>query len=55
MPYDVPDFAVIPAALIRAVRATPGSLDACAAPLPLVVEIWSPSTGEYDIEGKLPQ
>ena len=23
-------------------------------PLPLVVEIWSPSTGDYDVDAKLP-
>ncbi|HYO29826.1 MAG TPA: hypothetical protein VER37_04525, partial [Thermomicrobiales bacterium] len=36
MHFDVPDLAVIPAGLIRALRATPGSLDAYAAPLSLV-------------------
>ncbi len=25
------------------------------APLPLVVEIWSPSTGDYDVDAKLPE
>jgi Uma2 family endonuclease len=29
------------------------SLETYAAPLPLVVEVWSPSTGEYDLETKL--
>ncbi len=53
--YYVPDVVVIPAALERALRRNPGSLDAYAAPLPLVVEIWSPSTGAYDIDEKLPQ
>jgi Uma2 family endonuclease len=24
-------------------------------PVPLVVEIWSPSTGSYDIDGKIPE
>ncbi len=52
---DVPDLAVIPAGLIRALRATLQSLDAFAAPLALVVEIWSPSTRDSDIEGKLPR
>ena len=55
MHYYVPDLAVVPAALVRALRASPGSLDAYSDPLPLVVEIWSPSTGDYDIEEKLPQ
>ena len=35
-------------------RERPGSLDAYADPLPLVIEIWSPSTGGYDINEKLP-
>ncbi len=53
--YYVPDVVVIPAALHRALRQQPGSLDAYAAPLPLVVEIGSPSTGSYDIDEKLPE
>lgn len=53
--YYVPDVAVIPAAAVRALLAAPGSLDAYADPLPLVVEIWSPSTGSYDIDEKLPE
>ncbi len=52
--YYVPDVAVIPAAMERALRERPGSLDAYAEPLPVVVEIWSPSTGDYDIDEKLP-
>ena len=51
--YYVPDVAVIPTALEQALRQRPGSLDAYADPLPLVVEIWSPSTGDYDVNEKL--
>ncbi|HEX5499543.1 MAG TPA: Uma2 family endonuclease [Thermomicrobiales bacterium] len=51
--YFMPDVAVLPAALERALRRQPGSLDAYAEPLPLVVEIWSPSTGGYDLDVKL--
>ena len=51
--YYLPDVAVIPAALERTLRQHPGSLDAYADPLPLVVEIWSPSTGDYDVNEKL--
>ena len=51
--YYLPDVAVIPAALVQALRQRPGSLDAYSDPLPLVVEIWSPSTGDYDINVKL--
>ena len=31
----------------------PVALDAYSAPLPLVIEIWSPSTGTYDVTEKL--
>ena len=51
--YHVPDVAVIPAALVQLLRTNPRSLDAYSDPLPLVVEIWSPSTGNYDICVKL--
>lgn len=50
--YYVPDIAVVPTVFEGALR--PGSLDAYAEPLPLVVEIWSPSTGRYAIREKLP-
>ena len=52
--YYIPDVMVIPTAMVRALREHPGSLDAYSDPLPLVVEIWSPSTGGYDIRAKLP-
>ena len=52
--YYVPDIAIIPTPMERALRERPGSLDAYADPLPLVIEIWSPSTGGYDINEKVP-
>jgi Uma2 family endonuclease len=52
--YYIPDIAVVPAAMVQALRQHPGSLDAYSDPLPLVVEIWSPSTGGYYIKEKLP-
>ena len=52
--YYVPDLAVVPAAIVQALLQHPGSLDAYADPLPLVIEIWSPWTGGYDINEKLP-
>ena len=53
--YYIPDIAVIPASAVRALLDQPGeTLDAYPEPIPLVVEIWSPSTGRYDIEEKLP-
>ena len=52
--YYLPDVVVIPAALEQALLAQPYALDAYSEPLPLVVEIWSPSTGDYDIRAKIP-
>ena len=53
--YFVPDIAVIPAELFIPVKAQRNSLDLFAQPLPLVVEVWSPSTGTYDVDEKIPQ
>lgn len=51
--YYILDVMVIPAALTRALREQPRALDAYAEPVLLVVEIWSLSTGAYDIGEKL--
>jgi Uma2 family endonuclease len=51
--YYVPDIAVIPAAVERMLYENPRALDAYPDPLPLVIEIWSPSTGNYDVTDKL--
>jgi Uma2 family endonuclease len=51
--YYIPDVAVIPTELVLAERGKPFEL--YAVPLPLVVEIWSPSTGGYDVDAKLPE
>ena len=52
--YYVPDVAVIPMSLAEPQRGRPGTLEVYADPQPLVVEVWSPSTGDYDIDAKLP-
>ena len=52
--YVVPDLVVLPMTAVRALREQAGSLDAYSDPLPLVLEIWSPSTGDYDVDDKLP-
>lgn len=49
----IPDVAVIPAALEQTQRGRRGSLETYDAPLSLVIEIWSPSTGAYDAGEKL--
>ena len=52
--YYVPDLCVIPRPLVRRLRQTPGTFEAYDDPVPLVVEIWSPSTGCKDLDEKLP-
>ena len=50
----IPDVSIIPADRFRAQLGT-HRLEVYRDPLPLVVEIWSPSTGDYDIDEKIPQ
>lgn len=52
--YYIPDVVVIPVALTAQFRSHPEQLEAYSDPVALVVEVWSPSTGDYDIEAKLP-
>ncbi|MGI8551195.1 MAG: Uma2 family endonuclease, partial [Dehalococcoidia bacterium] len=51
--YYLPDVCVVPRAYIRRLRETPGSFETYTDPMPLVVEVWSPSTGNYDVKDKL--
>jgi Uma2 family endonuclease len=53
--YYIPDVLVIPTELVRPLLGRSDVLEAYDAPLPLVVEVWSPSTGEYDVDSKLPE
>jgi len=50
--YYIPDVYVVPVGLVQAQLGNPG-LEVFVAPLPLVIEVWSPSTGAYDLETKL--
>jgi Uma2 family endonuclease len=52
--YYIPDVVVIPAAFVLPFVNDPQAFNAFAEPLPLVVEVWSPTTGDYDIAAKLP-
>jgi Uma2 family endonuclease len=52
--YFIPDVAVVPASLVLSRRSDPTALNDYSAPIPLVVEIWSRSTGDYDFAAKLP-
>ena len=52
--FFIPDVAVIPQALVRWAKAQRSRrLEVYEEPVPLVVEVWSPSTGDYDVETKL--
>lgn len=53
--YYIPDVFVIPNELFQQQRGRPDVLEAYGAPLPLVIEVWSPSTGDYDVDAKLPE
>jgi Uma2 family endonuclease len=52
--FYIPGICVIPqAAAARQRRERADRLEVYDEPMPLVVEVWSPSTGEYDVEEKL--
>ena len=50
----IPDLVVVPIALFDELRGQPGRLAIFSRPLPLVVAVWSASTGDYDIATKIP-
>lgn len=50
----LPDLLVVPTALGPVFRGRPGALTVIPDPLPLVVEVWSASTGDYDVDTKIP-
>lgn len=52
--YYIPDVVVLTAEMERKVDEDSPTLDAHVDPAPLVVEIWSPSTGTSDIDRKIP-
>jgi len=49
----IPDVLVVTAEVMETLRGS-ASLEAYLPPLPFVAEVWSPSTGEYDVEAKFP-
>jgi Uma2 family endonuclease len=52
--FYIPDVVVIPRAFTRRAKAERSrGLEVYEEPMPLVVEVWSPSTGDYDVETKL--
>lgn len=52
--YFVPDVVIVPMAFMRELHRVPGTFQVYDQSIPLVVEVWSPSTGRYDINDKLP-
>ncbi|MFN0147366.1 MAG: Uma2 family endonuclease [Dehalococcoidia bacterium] len=51
----IPDVMVVPVTMMAPRSSVPGGLERYDDPLPLVVEVWSPSTGDYDVDDKLPE
>lgn len=51
--YFIPDVFVVPTAFVRPFLERPDVLEVFNQPLPLIVEVWSRSTGDYDVEEKL--
>lgn len=51
----LPDLVVAPTAYGKEFEQQPGRLAIFRDPLPLVVEIWSRSTGGYDVNAKIPE
>ncbi len=50
----IPDSLVVPAAVGQAFRGRPGTRAIFPDPLPLIVEVWSASTGNFAVDAKLP-
>lgn len=50
----IPDVVVIPASYQLPYEDDPRAFNAYTEPLPFVAEVWSPSTGDYDVAAKLP-
>jgi Uma2 family endonuclease len=48
----VPDVAVLPTALVDALDGRDRTLETYDSSVPFVVEVWSPSTGDYDVDTK---
>jgi Uma2 family endonuclease len=51
--YYVPDVCVVPAEMEAQFEGIANRIEAYAAPLPFVAEVWSPSTGSYDVNTKV--
>jgi Uma2 family endonuclease len=50
----VPDVVIVPATITSVFESDPQRFEEYADPLPFLAEIWSPSTGNYDVDKKIP-
>jgi Uma2 family endonuclease len=53
--YFIPDVHVVPVRLIRSDSTNSSPRDVLSEPMPFVAEVWSPSTGDYDVDQKFPE
>ena len=53
--YYIPDVAVLPIEMAQRLFPQPGIVAVFPEPLPLVVEVWSSTTGRLDVREKLPE
>jgi Uma2 family endonuclease len=53
--YFIPDLFVVPVETVGRELQHDTVLEVYDAPMPFVVEVWSPSTGDYDIDRKIPE
>ncbi len=53
--YYIPDVFVVPASYGDELRGHQDRLQVHDGPALLVVEVWSPSTGDYDVDAKIPE
>lgn len=52
----LPDLAVVPRAIsARAVRERPNALETYHTSLPLVIDVWTPATAEFNVEASIPE
>ena len=51
----IPDVMIVPVAEIDRLLTIPSQLELYVDPLPFVAEFWSPSTGNYDLDAKIPR
>ena len=52
----LPDLAVVPRAVsARAVRERPNALETYHTSLPLLIDVWTPATAEFNVEARIPE